>query len=394
MVSELKVLASMGDYETLIRQLRVKLNGNPRLLTDPFVKEWLGKRWRHLFLREAVEDQAALKTASRFFFETRPPMRRIAERFLSKPYRKDWEIEMPAAKTGPLKNVDLLFCPGMLNGIFPVPAFKPGLVAASEMLPNVLRSLNHPLRGCDPNVANIHEAITQGIGLDASANVIDEQARKPLGDFFVIAYSKGSPDLLSYLVEHPEIAQRIRCIFLWCGATGGSPLGDGVYKRIKNWKLESLNKPMATILKPFIPKASRSYKVEQIEDADIVGAFKDITTEARGDFNEKYGNRIDRLDIPIFSMAGAAKLIDVPLFQMFGYLRLRWLLGDNDMQVPVALSSIDIPMATELGRLRGHHWDLAYSAFIPASFTLSHKFPKKAAIIAMIRLTAELGLID
>jgi hypothetical protein len=53
-------------------------------------------------------------------------------------------------------------------------------------------------------------------------------------------------------------------------------------------------------------------------------------------------------------------------------------------------------MATELGVLNGHHWDLAYPAFRKRRWLNNtyHPFPKTAAITAMVQLSAELGLID
>ena len=54
------------------------------------------------------------------------------------------------------------------------------------------------------------------------------------------------------------------------------------------------------------------------------------------------------------------------------------------------------PMATDLAVLRAHHWDISYDAFPIAprmgSANLDHRFPREAALTAILQLSAELGL--
>ena len=66
------------------------------------------------------------------------------------------------------------------------------------------------------------------------------------------------------------------------------------------------------------------------------------------------------------------------------------------MQVTSANASLPMPMATDLGVLRGHHWDLAYPSFRKRRWLNNtyHPFPKEAALAAIVILAAELGLID
>lgn len=71
---------------------------------------------------------------------------------------------------------------------------------------------------------------------------------------------------------------------------------------------------------------------------------------------------------------------------------------DNDMQVTQDQARMQTPMATDLGVLRAHHWDISYDPFPVhtrlGSPNLDHRFPRQAAITAIFQFTAELGLID
>lgn len=66
------------------------------------------------------------------------------------------------------------------------------------------------------------------------------------------------------------------------------------------------------------------------------------------------------------------------------------------MQLTSANAFLPMPMATHLGVLRGHHWDLAYPSFRKRRWLNNtyHPFPKEAALVAIVTLAAELGLID
>jgi hypothetical protein len=68
----------------------------------------------------------------------------------------------------------------------------------------------------------------------------------------------------------------------------------------------------------------------------------------------------------------------------------------DDMQVTSANASLPMPMATDLGVLRGHQWDLAYPSFSKRGWLNKtyHPFPKEAALAAIVTLAAEFGLID
>ncbi|MEO5731741.1 MAG: hypothetical protein ABI134_08580, partial [Byssovorax sp.] len=104
------------------------------------------------------------------------------------------------------------------------------------------------------------------------------------------------------------------------------------------------------------------------------------------------------LSIPFLNVTGATSLFEVPYFQATGVLRLNHFDTDNDMQLTQAQAKLPGPMSTDLAIFRANHWDLAYDPFPEnrrlGSSNLDHPFPKTAAITAVVKLAAELGLID
>ena len=45
-----------GDYPAVIDGVRELVTLDPTAFTDPWVKGWIGRRWRDLFLQEAVKN--------------------------------------------------------------------------------------------------------------------------------------------------------------------------------------------------------------------------------------------------------------------------------------------------------------------------------------------------
>ncbi len=71
-------------------------------------------------------------------------------------------------------------------------------------------------------------------GLSSSKNnadmIYDYVAGLPAADahrrLILIGYSKGTPDILTALVEYPELAERVDAVISLAGAVGGSPLSE------------------------------------------------------------------------------------------------------------------------------------------------------------------------
>ncbi|MGH2951104.1 MAG: hypothetical protein ACRDKX_03570, partial [Solirubrobacterales bacterium] len=179
-------------------------------------------------------------------------------------------------------------------------------------------------------------------------------------------------------------------------------LADSIYDAVKDLDvpLGPLGGPLRTILQMIAPVVQLEGATERLDEYDVKGAIRDLTTAERERFLDRHAEAIDALDLPIFNITAATGALEVPYFQSQGYLDIRRVGGDpdNDMQLTQVQARMTIPMATDLAVLHAHHWDISYDAFplhtrLGAS-NLEHRFPREAALTAIFELTAELGLID
>lgn len=396
---------SKGDYITLIKELKAAISKDKSLFTNTEVKGWLGRRWRNLFINEALNDDIAMQAATNSGFlglgsDKRPDRQKVAERFIRGEGPNEWSLEMPPAQINEIKNTTLLFCPGMLNGLLPVRAFSEALPALEKKFKlDVLRSDLHPMRGCNANSEDLLNSLNKGLGLTADCEIISEQNAKPPKDVWIITYSKGCPDLLTLLVNQPELKDRIKCIFNWAGAPGGSYLADDILISVKDLPIEKAQAQMDGLLKMISPVINfKEGSMRRLSEFDVKTCIHDTSTAFRGEFMEKNSDAINNFNIPIFNITGSTTVTEVPYFQIQGVNRLNTFDANNDMQVTQDQAKIKMPMATDLAMMHGNHWDLSYGPF-PKSMRfgsphLDHPFPKEAAATAMFLLAAELGLID
>lgn len=401
MYEDLKQAEQSGDFATVIAGVRTAVAVSRRSFADPWIKAWCGRRWRNLFISEAAADPQALETARKRGLRTdqRPPRQQVAERFLRGPAMREWETEMPAAAAPRLEHCSGLFCPGLLNGLLPTRAFQEALPALERAHGwRFLRADLHPMRGCEANLADLDRAMDQGLGLTADCATIEPAAAQPPGDVFMIGYSKGVPDILQWLAHRRPAADRVRCVFNWAGAPGGSYLADDIYNSVRELDIAKVESVLANLLRVISPVIRIQGSLRRIDEFDIKAAIRDLSTEVRADFMATQTATLDALDIPVFNLSGATALTEVPYFQMQGYMEIAKYDANNDMQVTQKQAQVDLPLAVDLAMLHGHHWDLSYSAFPPAmrlgSPNLDHPFPKQAAAAAMVKFAAELGLID
>lgn len=402
---KLQELLDRKDFTAAIVEARRLAGKDRRNFQEASLKTWCGLRFRNLFLSEAVKDPVAVEAATGGSFfglgtDRRPERQRIAERFVKGEGPDEWELEFPAANNAVLNKTTILFCPGMLNGMLPVRAFQEALPAAEQMYGwKILRADLHPLRGCEANVEDFVAAMNEGRGLAANTSLISAEKAKPPGDVIIISYSKGTPDVLTALIAHPELRKRVRCIFNWAGATGGSYLANDIYESLKDLPVDVAEKRLDGILKMVSPVISTDVEsLRRVAEMDLKTCIHDMTTEHRKAFLKEHGETLNKMGIPFFNITGATTAMEVPYFQIQGVNQLNRYDANNDMQVTQDQAKIKMPMATDLAMMRGHHWDLSYSPF-PKSMRfgsphLDHPFPKQAALVAMINLAAELGLID
>ncbi len=387
--------------DNLIAKVRRQVAADRRAFTDPDVKAWCARRWRFLFLNEAVKDPVALDYATRRFWDRRPPRQRIAEHYLVGAGQAEatWRDEQPEPTISRIERTTLVACPGLLNGLLPVRDFQDQLPRIERRFSmRVLRADAHPVRSCEANMADLLRALNEGKGLDAGGREIPDLVATPPSDVFLIGYSKGAPDLLTLLVRHPAIRSRVRCVFTWAGAIGGSELADRAAGDFKHSSLQQGALAVASVAKGLMPAGLKLGKhvIRRVHEFDTAGAVRDLTTGVRGTFLAENKAQLDALDLPMFYFRGATQLSEVPWSQRGGFRALSRIDRFNDMQVTSANASLPMPMATDLGVLRGHHWDFAYPSFRKRRWLNNtyHPFPKEAALAAIVTLAAELGLID
>ena len=403
-VLHLEQLERDGNFTGLIDEVRDALQKDPALFRHPFIKRWCGRRWRNLFLSEAVHDVVAVKKADKSKIarkDKRPVKQKLAERYLRGDELREWSLEMPPFEyPGAALKTTLVFSPGLINGMLPVRAFQTALPRIEEQLGiRIIRADNHPMRGCQANVQDLTAAIEKGAGLSANTKEIPQDHRVPPKDIMLIGYSKGAPDIYHLLVSRPDLLKRVRCIFNWGGAIGGSYLANDIYESIKDMKIPGVEKTLKSVLSIISPAINlQTGTFRRLDEYDIKGALYDLTTHARDDFFHEHKSFLESLPFPVFNITGSTSVADVPYFSMQGTMEVNRYDSNNDMQLTQAQAKLNVPMATDLAMLRAHHWDMSYDPFPRfmrlGSPNLDHPFPKEAALKAMIMLGIELGLID
>lgn len=397
------------DWDGLIVALRDKVADNRAVLADPLVKQWLGRRWRNLFLTEAVRDEKALEVASRpvgFLPVKRPsvlpekasPRQLIAERFLKGDTVSDWRTELPPVQMPPVIRTTMVIAPGLLTGLLNEFAFAfldEAPAVSEEYGWPIIRADLHPFRGCEPNHDDLVATLDRGEGFDAAMAPIADPT--PPEKVILVGYSKGAPDVLSFLSTYPEYADRVVAFYSWAGANGGSYTADGIYETIKNLDLAAATGRMRELLSLLNPGVVTDGMLRRLDEYDVVGAFESLTTATRLAFMREHSLPLDALGIPMFSISGSTTPLEVPNFQLSDTISLQKYDANNDMQLIQAQARLDsIPIATHLAVLHGHHWDIAYPPFPRQmrmlSPNLDHPFPKRAALVAMWQLAGELGL--
>ena len=370
-VDELEALEKKGDYLGVINGMKTLVQDDRRAFTNDYVKEWSGRRWRNLFLQEGAKDKAALKVAKKTLGkDKRPAAQKIAERFLKNDDYLEWQLDMPEAQISKLNNTTLVFCPGLINGLLPGRAFCtefPEIEAEYHAQGwQIFRADAHPMRGCEANNKDLLRAINEGKGFNADAGRGSKEKKRkgpPPKDVFLMGYSKGAPDILSVLVNNPELKDRVRCVFTWAGAIGGSYTADGLYEMIKDMDTDAVTARLHDFISVLSAGATQKGSLRRLKEYDIKEAMLSLTTHQRNAFNERCQETLDQMNIPIFNITSATTLMEVPTYQMADTLTLNKYDGNNDMQLTQEQAKLRHPMSTHIAMLHGHHWDISYPPF-------------------------------
>lgn len=395
-VADLLELERAGDLDQFIVVLRERVADDRRVLTNTRVKQWLGRRWRDLFLAEAIQDPQVLVAAARRRRDDRPDRQKVAERFLAHG-AEDWRLELPAPRRVGTKKQSVVYAPSFVHSGIPLIGFGEEFpVVAKARSLSVVRADSHGFRGSGANAVNLLDAVVRGIGSDAAGRPI-ASPRRP-GNVVLMGYSKGATDAYVFQGHHRELAPRLRAVVNWAGCIGGTPVVDDLYRVVAPLPL-TLGPGRAAImslLKAALPLANLEGLLERPDEWDLKAALRDLTTAGRKEFADQHARAIDDTDVPVFNVAGAVSPLEVPHFQMQSALSLGRRVGDNDMQLAVQHAQSHQPMSTTLGVVRAHHWDIALGPFPRShrlgSGKLANPFPRQAALTATFVLLDELGL--
>lgn len=397
-VAEFEQALTAGHYEQAIAWLKQQVAKDRRILTEPAVKAWLGRRWRNLFVQAASQDKAAVRASRRIGLmgrDKRSPQQKVAERFLLQALPSDWDSRLPPGPTR-APEATLVFCPGFINGLLPVHAFADSFQQLQDAQGwHIVSADAHPVRDCASNVEDLHTAVVQGYGYWPSPKHA-KQRRAMQDSVILLGYSKGSPDILHLLAEHPELKDRVKAVFTWAGAMGGSFSADKIYESVRSLPVQELPKRLHDLLMLLTFGQAQQGAFRRLQEYDVLGGIRALTTTEREAFLAEQGTLLDSLNVPFFNVTAATRLLEVPTIQMADWRALSAYCPDNDMQVTQAQAKLDLPMATHVATLHGHHWDVAYPAFPRAlrlaSPNLDHPFPRTAAMMACGQLCMELGL--
>ncbi|MEI8082956.1 MAG: hypothetical protein WCI74_14055 [Actinomycetes bacterium] len=405
----IRVAFEEGDYETVISRVRDAMTTDPiAAIADPVINQWLGLRFRNIFIEEASNNPDAVKSSRAPFpfrlIDSKVGKARVAARMIKDFDPAELELDLPLAQMGTTDNTTILFVPGLLTGMLGIAFEKVFPVIVERFGVKILAADVHPFRGCDANVADIENAVEKGIGRKPELKaplITAEDNPTPPKEVILIGYSKGGPDILTFLAARPDLAPKVKAVMGWAGANGGSWLADGMYeqaKAIPNFEvLEKTATGLSVILKTVYPFISLGGFQDRPDEVDILGAMKDLTTTQREAFLAEHAQAISDLGIPQFTFSGATTSLDVPAFQLQGYRDLAKHDPDNDMQLTQAEAAMPAENAPHLAMFHANHWDLSYDSF-PWADSLrdvrtSLPFAREPAMAAIVLFMSEIGLL-
>lgn len=397
------------DYEKVISEVRAAIAADAvAAVQDPVINQWLGRRYRNIFVQEALQHEETVKESQAPFpfslVDRREEGEKVARRMFKQIDPEEIGEEMPEPQVGGMSETTLLFAPGLLTGLLPVLAFQsvwPKLVERFGI--NVLAVDSHPMRSCEENTEDMVNALEKGIGVapDERGSFITEADNPtPPKDVVVIGYSKGSPDTLTLLKNRPDLAPRIKAFVGWAGAVGGSYSADDIYDKIKDRNEFDVVKDMHGKLGKMMLRLAPIIEVERInrrvDEYNIKGALECLTTWYRERFNEEHGQELAELGVPMFYFSGATTIFEVPWFQRQATWDLAKYDPLNDMQLTQAQTVPPLERTPHLAMFRANHWDLSYDTF-PWYATLGSRhlkdpFAREPAMAAIVLFMSELGL--
>lgn len=398
------------DYPEVISLVREAMATDPQAaLNDPVINAWLGRRYRNIFVTEALANPEAVKHSQAPFpinlIDPRSDREKVAKRMISNITDEELADELPPAEPSAFANTTLVFAPGLLTGLLPNLAFQ-------SVWPRVMNrfrvkiaiSDSHPMRSTEENVADLENVLERGIGvspIDSSFITADDNPTAP-GDVVLMGYSKGSPDILTLLAARPDLAPRIKAVIGWAGAVRGSYLANDIYAQISDIPafdtVEAMSGDIGKLMLRLAPIIQINNINRRLDEYDIKGALLSLTTTYREAFLEEHGADIEALGIPMFNFTGSTHLMEVPYYQRQGTLELLKYDKYNDMQLTQDQARLPATNAPLLSMFHANHWDLSYDTFpwytTLGSTKLKDPFARESAMAAILLFLGEIGLMD
>lgn len=398
------------DYPEVIRLVREAMTTDPQAaLDDPVISAWLSRRYRNIFITEALADPNAVKNSQAPFpiklIDPRSDREKVAKRMISNVTDEELTEELPLAQPSGFANTTLVFAPGLLTGLLPNLAFEsvwPKMINRFRV--KIAIADSHPMRSCEANVADLENVIERGIGVSPLDSSFITEADHPSapGDVILMGYSKGAPDILTLLAKRPDLAPRIRAVIGWAGAVGGSYLANGIYDQIKDIPafdtIQAMSGDIGKLMLRLAPIIQINNINRRLDEYDIKNAILGLTTSYRAEFLEEQGPAIRELGVPMFNFTGSTHLMEVPYYQRQGTLELLKYDKYNDMQLTQEQAHLPMPNAPLLSMFHANHWDLSYDTFpwytTLGSTKLKEPFARESAMAAILLFMSEIGLMD
>ena len=263
-----------------------------------------------------VVQRAALDAIARRRAHRLDPHEAVARRFVTPaPSGAPWR-EQPPWERRAVSATTVVLCPGLLGALMPMAAFATTApLLEREFGVRVIVADSHPAATCASNARDILRAVTRGEGFAVDGTELRPGAVTP-GDVVLVGYSKGTPDALTMIAEHPEVVGRVRAVVSWAGAAGGSYLADTAAPLLADLDVDDfLTGAGGRVLRRFIPATHLDRITRREDEFDVPGAIGDLRTGVRGRFLDEHRALLDDLRVPFLSVAGAVGVRDVPYFR-------------------------------------------------------------------------------
>jgi hypothetical protein len=184
----------------------------------------------------------------------------------------------------------------------------------------------------------------------------------------MIGYSKGAPDILEAIVNHPEIRERIAAVISVAGAIGGSPVADQVTQKklelLEQWPGAECSEGDGGALESMRPATRRAWLAENPLPPDL----------------------------PFYSLATCPEPEKVsPILKSF-YKKLRRVDPRNDGMM--VFDDQLVPGSTFIGCVNADHWAVAVPVArthpnFAALFVDENDYPREALLEAVLRFVEE-----